>query len=185
MDKTLCAAAAVCNVERLARVLNWPHIHLVLNHIPVIGIAMVIPFFLTGRIRRNRDLEWLSLQMFVALAVLTVPVYLTGSPASHQMREIPGISREIIHQHSSAADFAFAAMEALGALSLYALVKFRSPAVVPTRFNTGLLALALTTLGLMIWTANLGGKIRHSEIGASSFAEHIGLAFAPHAPGAP
>jgi len=62
-------------------------------------------------------------------------------------------------------------------LSLYALVKFRRPAAVPARFNTGLLALALTTLGLMIWTANLGGKIRHSEIGASSAVEHIGLAF--------
>jgi len=157
--------------------LNWPHIHLMLNHIPVIGTALAISFFLTGRMRGNQDLEWLSLQTFVAFAMLTIPVYLTGSPASHQMREMPGLSLETIHQHSSAADFAFATMEALGVLSLYALVKFRRPAAVPARFNTGLLALALTTLGLMIWTANLGGKIRHSEIGASSAVEHIGLAF--------
>jgi uncharacterized membrane protein len=158
--------------------LNWTHVHLMLNHVPLIGIGVAIAFLLIDRARRNRKLEWLSLQMFVVFAVLTIPAYLTGSPASHQMREMPGVSRETIHRHSNAADFAFATMEALGALSLYALVKFRSQAAVPARFNTGLLALALTTLGLMIWTANLGGRIRHPEIGASSAAEHIGLVFA-------
>ena len=103
--------------------------------------------------------------MFVALALLTIPVYFTGSPASHQMRELPGIARETIQRHSSASDFAFAIMEALGALSLGTLVKFRSPAAVPARLTAALLALALAALGLMIWTANLGGRIRHPEIG--------------------
>jgi hypothetical protein len=36
-----------------------------------------------------------------------------------------------------------------------------------------LLALAVAALGLMIWTANLGGKIRHPEIGASGAVEHL------------
>jgi uncharacterized membrane protein len=166
--------------------LNWTHIHLMLNHVPVIGLAVPIAFLLTDWARKNRKLEWLSLQMFVVFALLTIPVYLTGSPASHQMREMPGISRETIHRHSSAADFAFATMEGLGAFSLCALYKFRSLAAVPPRLTAVLLALALTTLGLMIWTANLGGKIRHSEIGDSSAAEHMGLVFkqtpsSPHA----
>jgi hypothetical protein len=78
-------------------VLNWTHIHLVLNHVPLIGSGVPIVFLLIDRARRNRKLEWLSLQMFVVFAVLTNPVYLTGSPASHQMREMPGVSRETIH----------------------------------------------------------------------------------------
>jgi hypothetical protein len=162
--------------------LNWAHIHLVLNHIPVIGIGVVIAFLLAGSVRGSRELEWVSLQMFVALALLTIPVYLTGSPASHQMRELPGVSRETIHQHSSAADFAFWTMEALGAFSLGALVKFRVPAAVPARLIAALLALALAVLGLMIWTANLGGRIRHPEIGAWNAAEQTGLAFSVRIP---
>jgi hypothetical protein len=143
---------------------SWTHIHLMLNHIPVIGFAVPIVFLLIDRARKNRRLEWLSLQMFVVFALLTIPVYLTGSPASHYMREQPGISREIIHRHSDAADFAFWAMEALGVLSLGALYKFRDAATIPPRLNNVLLVIALATLGLMIWTANLGGKIRHPEI---------------------
>ena len=147
-------------------VLNWAHIHLLLTHIPVIGIGVVAIFLLAGFARRSRDLKWVSWQMFVALAVASIAVYLTGSPASHQMRELPGISREVIHRHSRAADFAFWSLELLGALCLFTLVKFRNTAEVPARFANALLALAFVVLILMIWTANLGGKIRHPEIGA-------------------
>jgi hypothetical protein len=106
--------------------------------------------------------------MFVALALLSIVVYLTGSPASHQMREMPGISRETIQRHSRAADFAFWTMEVLGALSLGVIVKFRNAAAVPARLGNALLGLALVVLALMIWTANLGGRIRHPEIGAAN-----------------
>jgi hypothetical protein len=103
---------------------NWAHIHLVLTHIPVIGIGAILAFFLVGRIRRSDEVQWISLQMFVALALVSIAVYLTGSPASHQMREVPGVSRDLIRNHSDAADFAFTGVEVLGALALALLVKF-------------------------------------------------------------
>ena len=155
--------------------MNWTHIHLMLNHVPVIGLAVPIVLLFIDRVRKNRKLEWLSLQMFVVFAVLSIPVYLTGSPASHKMREMPGISIETIHRHSNAADFAFWTMEGLGALSLCALYKFRSSEAVPPRISAALFALAVAALGLMIWTAELGGKIRHPEIAASGAAEQTGL----------
>ena len=138
------------------------------THVPVIGIGAIIAFLLVGMFRGSREIEWASLEMFVALAVLSIVVYLTGSPANHQMRDLPGISREVIHRHSTAADFAFWSLEALGALSLTALFRFRSTAAVPVRIVAVLLALAFVVLLLMIWTANLGGKIRHPEIGVAS-----------------
>ena len=148
--------------------MNWAHVHLMFTHIPVIGIGAIIAFLLIGRIRGSREIEWASLQMFVALALLSIVVYLTGSPANHQMRDLPDISRDVIHRHSTAADFAFWSLEVLGALSLAALFRFRSTAAVPIRIITALLALAFAVLVLMIWTANLGGRIRHPEIGAAS-----------------
>jgi hypothetical protein len=115
--------------------------------------------------------------MFVVFALLTIPVYLTGSPAHQQMRKMPEISQDAIQRHCNAADFAFWTMEGLGAFSLLALYKFRSSEAVPPPLTTALLGLALLTLGLMIWVANLGGKIRHSEIAASSAAEPLGIVF--------
>ena len=143
---------------------NWAHVHLVLTHVPVIGIAAVAAFLMVGKFRGSREIEWVSLQLLVALAIFSIAVYLSGSPASHQMRELPGISRDVIHRHSSAADFAFWSLEILGAASLGAMVKYRSPAAVPKRVIDVLLALAVVVLILMTWTANLGGRIRHPEI---------------------
>src|ERR1700675_4293488 len=116
--------------------LNWTHIHLMINHLPVIGLAVPIALLLVDRARKNRKLEWLGLQMFVAFALVAIPVYLTGSPANQRIREMPGISRDAIHRHSNAADFAFWTMEGLGAISLFALNKFRSSEAVPPRLTT-------------------------------------------------
>lgn len=143
--------------------LNWAHIHLILTHIPVIGVGVIIAFFLAGKMRGSRELQWVSLQMLVALALVSVAVYLTGSPASHQLQKL-GVSREIIHRHSQSADFSFTAIETLGAISLGILVKFRFTRQFPTRLGSAWLALALITFGLMAWTASLGGRIRHPEI---------------------
>lgn len=143
---------------------NWAHIHLMLTHIPVIGVGVIILFFCVGRVRGNLAIERLSMEMFVALACLSVAVYLSGSPANLQMRERPGISRQKIHDHSQAADFAFWSMETLGALSLAVLLKFKGEPSVPNRFLTAILVLSIIVFALMLWTATLGGKIRHPEI---------------------
>jgi len=45
--------------------------------------------------------------------------------------------------------------------------------------TAAVLALALAALGLMIWTANLGGRIRHPEIGTSKAVPPYGRLFLP------
>lgn len=138
-----------------------------LTHIPVIGVGAILAFLLVGVIRGSREIEWVSLQLFVALAVLSIAVYVSGSPANHQVRDLPGFSRSVIHRHSTAADFAFWSLEALGALSLGALYWYRSSMAVPSKMIAALLVIGFVVLLLMVWTANLGGKIRHPEIGAA------------------
>jgi hypothetical protein len=147
--------------------MNWAHVHLILTHIPVIGVGAILAFLLVGVIRGSREIEWVSLQLLVALALVSIAVYLSGSPANHQVRDLPGFTRSVIHRHSTAADFAFWSLEILGMLSLGALYRFRVAEAVPARFITVLLVVGLVVLLLMGWTANLGGKIRHPEIGTA------------------
>jgi hypothetical protein len=59
-------------------------------------------------------------------------------------------------------------------LSLGALYQFRATAAVPTKIITTLLVFGFVVMLLMGWTANLGGKIRHPEIGAE-FASQLTL----------
>src|SRR5258708_7514234 len=147
--------------------MNWAHVHLMLTHIPVIGVGAILAFLLVGVIGGSREIEWASLQLFVALALVSVVVYLSGSPANHQVRDLPGFSRSVIHRHSTAADFAFWSLEILGVLSLGALYRFRVTAAVPPKTITAMLVIGFVVMFLMGWTANLGGKIRHPEISAA------------------
>jgi uncharacterized membrane protein len=161
------AEALRISAKSQGKLMNWAHVHLMLTHIPVVGVGAILAFLLVGVIRGSREIEWASLQLFVALAVVSIAVYLSGSPANHQVRDLPGFSRSVIHRHSTAADFAFWSLEALGSLSLGALFWYRTSAAVPSKIITALLVIGFVVLLLMGWTANLGGKIRHPEIGAA------------------
>ena len=60
---------------------------------------------------------------------------------------------------------ALVALEILGALALAGLVWLRRANRLPAWFATLLLLVSLVAGALTAWTANLGGKIRHTEIG--------------------
>lgn len=144
--------------------MNWAHVHLLINHIPVLGVGFGILLWLIGMARRSEELKKVSLAIFAALAVFTVIVFMTGSPAAKEVRHIPEVSVAIIHRHSNAALISTIAMGILGTLSLGALLVFRHSRPLPVKAGWALLLLALVVQGLMAWTANLGGQIRHTEI---------------------
>ncbi len=145
-------------------VVNWAHVHLLINHVPVIGVAFTIVLLLIGMARSSEELKKVSLVFFAALAVFTVLVFMTGSPAAKEVRNLPEVSAAIIHRHSNAALISTIALGILGFLSLGALFLSRGGRAVPARVGWALVFLALVVQGLMAWTANLGGQIRHTEI---------------------
>ncbi|HLI30727.1 MAG TPA: hypothetical protein VKV79_06470 [Terriglobia bacterium] len=152
--------------------MNWAHVHLLINHIPVLGVGFDIILLLIAMARRNDEFKKVSLAIFAALAVFTVLVFMTGSPAAKEIRNLPGVSVAIIHRHSNAALVSTIALGILGFLSLGALVLYRRECALPVRAVWSLLVLALVVQGLMAWTANLGGQIRHTEIRPAVSGRH-------------
>lgn len=145
--------------------MNWPHIHLMLNHVPVLGTVFGLALLAWGLLRRNSALERAALVTFVLLALAAIPVYLTGGAAEESVEHVAGMTEGAMEAHEEAALLALIGIELLGVVALGALLLAR------TRFaallTRSVLAVALTTTGLMAWTANLGGRIRHSELQAS------------------
>ena len=147
--------------------MNLPHIHLMLNHVPVLGTLFGLVLLAWGIMRRNGALQRAALLTFTVVALVAIPVYLTGEPAEEAVEHLAGTVDSAIDPHEDAALISFIAMELLGGLALGALLLSR------TRFNPalvvrGALAVAIITGGLMAWTANLGGRIRHGEVGAGA-----------------
>jgi hypothetical protein len=139
------------------------HIHLALCHVPIMAILFGLGWLAFGVWRGSRDIQKAALVMFVLAAVLAVPLYLTGGTAAGVIKGLPGYSDHILEQHQAAAGVTLAGCIVLGIVALAGLILFRGR-VVAGWFGVLLLAGALVVGGLIVWTANLGGQIRHSEI---------------------
>ncbi|MEZ5344234.1 MAG: hypothetical protein R2681_01650 [Pyrinomonadaceae bacterium] len=146
--------------------MNYAHIHLILNHIPVIGIGFGILFLAYGFFTKSDEVKKLSLIVFVISAVVAIPVYLTGEPAEEIVENLAGVSKTFIDQHEDAAFYALILMEMTGVIALLNLFFFSGSFAKKFLIVTSLSA--ITAAAIIFWTANLGGKIRHTEISADS-----------------
>jgi hypothetical protein len=143
--------------------MNPVHLHLMLNHLPVVGMGFAVCLLAYGIVRRSQELTKAGMGALVIVALLAIPAYLTGEPAEETAERLPGVTEQVIEPHEDAAKVAFALTLAVGALALAVLGVFRGKEP-PVAMALGVTALALAAAGTMAWTANLGGKIRHPEI---------------------
>lgn len=139
------------------------HLHLMLNHVPVVGALFALLLFAAAIFLRETVTTRLALAFSAAIALVAVAVYFTGEPAEEAIEHLAGISERVIEQHEEAAELSTIAMGAFGALAFAALVIFRKRKM-PRWVGAAGLAGTIVLTALMGWTANLGGQIRHSEI---------------------
>ena len=144
--------------------MNAAHIHLLFNHFPVIGAVFGLAFFVVALIKRNELLIKASLWIFLVIAILTVPTYLSGDPAHEFIEKIPGLRHDIVEAHEELADKAFIAVMVLGALSLVGLIAYGRKRRPWKWYLPAMVVVSIIVMGLMAATANKGGEIRHPEI---------------------
>jgi len=145
------------------------HLHLLLNHFPVIGTVFGVLVLAAAVFRRNDEWLKVGLALFVVSAAAAVVVYLTGEPAEHAVEGLAGISDAVIERHEEAALVSMVALGVFGVAALATLVSTRATRA-PRWLGPVALALSLLPAALMGWTANLGGQIRHSEIRSAAAA---------------
>lgn len=140
------------------------HLHLILNHIPVIGIPFGIALLVFGLWRKSTEIKTAGLVVFVTTALVTIPIFLTGEAAEEIVEHLPGTSERLIENHERAATIALVATSVLGGLSLLRLLV---PARHPAIGGPVMVLVFVLSFGVAGWlarTANLGGQIRHPEI---------------------
>ncbi len=150
--------------------MNPAHLHLILNHIPVVGLGAALLLLLYAMARKNDELKRVTLAAFVLLALVAIAVYLTGKAAEDSVEHLPGVSEAFIDRHQDAATVSLVAIELLGAVSLAGLIFSRRSNSLLRWFAVISLVISLATAGLITWTANLGGQISHTEIRAGASA---------------
>ncbi len=139
------------------------HLHLLLNHFPIIGTIIGVFAMLIGLITKNRTLYISALVIFIAVAVVAIPTFISGEGAEEKVKDSPTISKELIEEHENAAKIAYPFALGLGILSLVVLIFGLKR---ENFFRIGcfiVFALSVVTFGLMAYTGNTGGNIRINE----------------------
>jgi len=140
------------------------HVHLLLNHFPTVGLIVSFGLFLLALLQKSDDLKRGGLAALFAIALISLPTYMSGYSAQKSVRNVAGVSQEVIDLHQRSALFALIFMEATGVLAWYGLWCSRRRSSSGPRITAAVIVLSATTIGLMASAANVGGEIRHPEI---------------------
>lgn len=152
-----------------ALLLTPEHLHVALNHVPLIGFGAAMIPLLYALILRNRTAYLLSFLMILLFGAAVFAVMETGEGAYARFQDGPlqtlldDAGRDAMYTHLDAANFTVKfihAEAALGLAGLLACWKFER-ALYPLGMLS--LVLGLICIGLMVNTAAWGGYIRHPE----------------------
>ena len=146
---------------------NLAHVHLLLNHVPTVGAVAALGLLIVAYIRRDEPLKLVGLEVLFAIALLTLPAYMTGVAAFQKLRNQPGINETAIRLHQDVALYGFTWMEFAGFIGWVALWQARRRGRAAAGMVGVATALTVVALIVMARAANLGGDIRHPELGGT------------------
>jgi YVTN family beta-propeller protein len=152
--------------------MNIIEIHLILNHIPILGVAFVSVYLLIAIIFKNTFMQKVSLWILLCVALLTIAVYLSGLGAETPVKSLPNVSKAYLQLHEKVARISSMTIWAIGGITLLGLVLLRGREQLFKYLVRGILVMTLLSTGLFILTGYLGGQITHSEI-RSTLAEGL------------
>lgn len=151
--------------------MNAAHLHLLVNHLPIVGFALGLVLLIATMIRRgDRGMFAASVIVVVIAGGGALAAQFTGEPAEEVVEHLQDVHKASIESHE---DLGLIATILAGITSVYsvglAVVTLRRNERVPTLPLSFLVVATLVTFTAMAWVGTTGGKIRHSEIrGAAS-----------------
>lgn len=142
--------------------MNYAHLHLLLNHFPIIGTIVGLGLFVVSFFGKNQDLRRASYIVFVGIALITIPAFLSGFGAQEMIKG-PGVSDALIRRHESSALLSMWFMVITGALALVGLWQAQRRSGPPRGNVVAVLIFSVLSVILIARTSNTGGDIRHPE----------------------
>jgi len=147
--------------------MNDAHLHLLVNHFPIIGTIFGLGILISGIIFKNNSVKNVSYVIFIVTAIFAFIGMSSGEGAEEIVEDMPNIGKQIIHEHEEIAEKLAVVLYVLGVVSLfglYANLKNHRKAKL-----TSYLAIVIAIVGLVLAKSvgTSGGEIRHTEIRAN------------------
>lgn len=148
--------------------MNDAHLHLLVNHFPIIGTLLGLGVLMAGMITKNDAVKNTAYVLFVVGALFTLASMTTGDGAEKLVEDMPDIGHEIIHEHEEMSENFAVVMYVLGLISLLGIYFNRKNHDKAKLVTVITLIIAFVGVIFSILVGISGGEIRHTEIRTDS-----------------
>lgn len=153
--------------------MNDAHLHMVVNHFPIIGTIFGLGILIAGIFMKNTVIKNVAYILFVVAAIFAAVSMATGEGAEEITEKLPSVTDQIIHEHEEMAEKLALVLYALGVISLLGLYlnfKNHTKAVA-----VSYIALVVAFIGVFFGkqTGTTGGEVRHTEIRTTGTATAV------------
>lgn len=150
------------------------HLHVALNHVALIGLAVAIIPLTIALVRKDSGVL-LSGLLIVLICGLSIPVVTeTGDGAAERLEtgaagvQIDSTAAVFLHEHEKRADIAATFVYITMGLAAAGLLVMRWAPKHQYKTAVPVLAACIICTALLVWIAEAGGQIRHSEFRPSA-----------------
>lgn len=145
------------------------HLHVALNHVALIGLAVAIIPLTMALLRKDRG-ALLSGLLIVLLCGLSIPIAMeTGEGAAERLAtgdasvQLDSAAEAFLQEHAERADITAVFVYIATGLAAAGLLVMRIKPQHQYKLAVLVLASCVVCTVLLVWTAEAGGQIRHPE----------------------
>ena len=140
------------------------YLHLLINHIPILGIPASILVLLYGLLRKQKEILRLGLLVMLVSGGVAFPAMKTGHEAEEKVEHLAGVSEHWIEKHEDVGETAtWLAVAAAGLALVGLLIQFINEKGA-TRVAILALVVGLGAGYFLALTGQAGGRIRRPEL---------------------
>ncbi len=144
--------------------MNGAHLHLVVNHLPIIFPIVGVIVMITGFISKSEAVKRTAFMIFIFGALASIVAMTTGEGAEEFVEKINGVSKNYIKTHEEVAETFAILSYILGSISLLGLWASFKEKTFASIISITTLVFAFVVLFFGKQTGTTGGEIRHTEI---------------------
>jgi uncharacterized membrane protein len=144
--------------------MNDAHLHLVVNHFPIIGTILGLGILIAGMVLKKISVKNTAYCLFIVAAVFAAFSMGTGEGAEELVEDMPSVGKKIIHEHEEMAENFAVVMYVLGFCSLLGIYFDYKNHVKAKLIAAIVLIIAIVSVVFASLVGNSGGEIRHTEI---------------------
>lgn len=142
-------------------------LHLLTNHLPIVGTFAALLVVLVGMLRRSDAAISTGLIVYAVMALMAVPAYLSGEEAEERVEQIAGINEGAIHEHEEMAEVTLWLTVISGLLALGAVIAHHRNMKISSKLALAFVIIAIAATAQAALTGHEGGKIRRPDLGGA------------------